>query len=208
MTTKPFPLEKIFGSRTRVKVIALFTTGISRPFYVREITRAVNERLNAVRRELGILQKIGMLSSYAQRRRKYFTLNQDFVLRPELTSIMRKAGPQIEDGLFKYIHRIGDVRYAAASGLFTGATESPTDLLIVGRVDERKLEDFAKSVEHQIGRVITYTPITENEYRYRRNFNDVFLRQIFSRPYKVIVNKLDQHLQPEALSKQQSAELV
>lgn len=208
MTVKPFPLEKIFGSRTRVKVIAVFTTGISRPFYVREITRAVNERLNAVRRELAILQKIGMLSSYAHRRRKYYTLNQDFILRHELASIMRKAGPQIEDGLFKHIQRIGDVRFAAASGLFTGATESPTDLLIVGHIDERKLEDFAKRIEHQISRAITYTPITENEYRYRRNFNDVFLRQIFSRPYKVIINKLDQHLQPDAPVKQQSAALV
>jgi len=208
MAHKSFPLEKIFGSRTRVKIIALFTTGISRPYYVREISRAVDERLNAVRRELNILHNIGMLSTYSSKRRKYFTINQDFVVMKELASIMKKIGPEIKDGLFKHIHRIGDVRYAAASGLFTGATESPTDLLIVGRIDDAKLENFAKQVEHQIGQVITYTPITENEYRYRRNFNDVFLRQIFSRPYKVIINKLDAHLQPEAPAKQKTASLV
>jgi hypothetical protein len=38
-TPSPFPLEKIFGSRTRIKVITLFTTGIKRPYYVREIAR-------------------------------------------------------------------------------------------------------------------------------------------------------------------------
>lgn len=208
MPPKTFPIEKIFGSRTRVKIIALFTSGISRPYYVREISRAVDERLNAVRRELGILQKIGMLKTYTNKRRKYYTVIQSFVLLGELTSIMRKVGPEVEDGLFKHIHRLGDIRYVAVSGIFTGATDSPTDLLIIGRVDEAKLESFAKRVESQIGQEITYTPITENEYLYRRNFNDMFLRQIFSGPYKVIINKLDRQLQPETPAKQRTASLV
>src|SRR3989344_1100667 len=208
MPPQPFPLEKIFGSRTRVKIISLFTTGISRPYYVREIARAVDERLNAVRRELGILQKIGMLTTYDNKRRKYYTVDPKFVLLQELTSIMRKAGPRVEDGLFKNIDRIGDVRYVAASGIFTGATASPTDLLIIGSVNEAKLENFAKQVEQQIGREITYTPITENEYRYRRNFNDMFLRQIFAEPYKVILTKLASQIQPQAPTKQATASLV
>ena len=205
---KPFPIEKIFGSRTRVKIIALFTTGISRPYYVREIARAVNERLNAVRRELGILHHIGMLTTYDNKRRKYYAVSPDFPLLSELTSIMRKAGPAVEDSLFKYLHRVGDVKYAAASGLFTGATDSPTDLFIVGKVDEAKLEAFAKRVEQQVGQEITYTPITENEYRYRRNFNDIFLRQIFAGPYKVIINRLDREIQPTSPAKQKTASLV
>lgn len=205
MDIKPFPLEKIFGSRTRVKVITLFTTGISRPFYVREIARAVGERLNAVRRELDILQKIGMLSSYANRRRKYYTVNQDFVLLSELTAVMKKAGPRLDDSLFKNIHRLGDVRFAVASGLFTGAVNSPTDLLIIGNIEERKLEIFAKRIEEHIGQEITYTPITENEYRYRRNFNDLFLRQIFAAPHQVIVNRLEHQAQPQTSAKQQKS---
>lgn len=202
MNNKPFPLEKIFGSRTRVKVITLFTTGISRPYYVREIARAIDERLNAVRRELDILQKIGMLNFYNNRRRKYYTVNPKFVLLPELKAIMKKSGPRLEDNLFKNIQRLGDVRFAAASGIFTGAVNSPTDLLIVGHIEEKRLESFAKRIENHIGQEITYTPITENEYRYRRNFNDLFLRQIFSEPYQVIVNQLEKQVQPQASVKQ------
>jgi predicted transcriptional regulator len=205
MTTKQFPIEKIFGSRTRVKVISLFTTGINRPYYVREIARAVNERLNAVRRELEILSKIGMLSSYDNKRRKYYVLNQDFVLLKELTSIMIKTGPKVEDSLFKNIQKLGDVHFACASGIFTNAENSPTDFLIIGNIDERKLNFFAKRIEHQIGNEITYTPITLNEYRYRRNFNDMFLRQIFSGPYTVIVNKLESDIRPEPTTEQQTA---
>jgi hypothetical protein len=149
-----------------------------------------------------------MLETYASKRRKYYTANQDFILFKELMSIMRKAGPAIEDNLFKHLDRVGDIQYAAASGLFTGATDSPTDLLIVGKINDSRLEAFAKRVERQIGREITYTPITENEYLYRRNFNDMFLRQIFSQPYKVIINKLDRSSQPELPARQKTASLV
>lgn len=205
MITNPFPLEKIFGSRTRVKVITLFTTGISRPYYVREISRAVNERLNAVRRELDILLKIGMLNSYESKRRKYYTLKPDFALVKELTSIMAKAGPPIEDSLFKNIEKIGDVHFACATGLFTQAENSPTDLFIIGTIDEQKLKYFARRIEHQIGHEITYTPITLNEYRYRRNFNDMFLRQLFTGPYTIIINRLEGDLQPENNTRRQAA---
>ena len=196
MSGKIFPIEKIFGSRTRVKIISLFTTGISRPYYVREIARAVDERLNAVRRELEILEKIGMLGTYESKRRKYYTVNPQFILLKELASIMQKAGPQIDDGLFRNIDRIGDVAFACASGFLTGHDESPTDLLVIGNVDAQKLKAFALRIEHQLGQEITYTPITQNEYKYRRNFNDLFLRQVFGGPYNVIVNKLDSSLQP------------
>lgn len=201
MTIRPFPIEKIFGSRTRVKVITLFTTGVNRPYYVREIAREVNERLNAVRRELDILQKIGMLSSYDNKRRKYYVVRKEFVLLQELTSIMRKSGPQIEDSLFKHLQRVGDVYYACASGIFTGVENSPTDLLLIGNIDEQRLKVFVRRVERQIDREISYTPITLNEYRYRRNFNDVFLRQVFTAPFTEIINRLTSDLQPEPAKK-------
>lgn len=207
MSPKTFPIEKIFGSRTRVKIITLFTTGISRPYFVREISRTINERLNAVRRELDILQKIGMLNSYPRKRRKYYTVDQNFVLFEELTSIMKKTGPRLEDGLFKNIERLGEISYVCATGVFTGAQKAPTDLLIIGNVDEQKLAIFAKRIESQIGQEITYTPITENEFRYRRNFNDIFLSQIFSGTYQVIIDNLKEPLQPKELTKQKAASL-
>lgn len=208
MNNRLFPLEKIFGSRTRVKIIALFTTGVKRPYFVREIARTVNERLNAVRRELDILQKFGMLGSYQEKRRKYFTLNDKFNLLDELSSIMKKAGPGIEDVLFKHIDAVGELKYACLSGYFTGATEAPTDMLIIGNVNEKQLEAFVRRVEMTINREITYTPMTETEYKYRKNFNDMFLRQVFTAPHKELVNRLSPDLQPATFGKKQKAPVV
>lgn len=208
MTVPSFPLEKIFGSRTRVKVMTLFSTGVKRPYYVREISRHVNERLNAVRRELEILRKIGMLTTYNERRRKYYVVNPVFPLLTELTSIMQKSGPGIEDVLFKDIDRLGDIRFAALSGFFTGTKDAPTDLLIVGTTNDARLTAFVQKLEKQLQREITYTPMTESEYRYRRNFNDLFLRQIFTHPFKELVNKLGPDLQPAATTPKQPASIL
>lgn len=199
MSDKHFPLEKIFGSRTRVKIITLFTTGVRRPYYVREISRSVDERLNAVRRELEILRKIGMLDTHDNKRRKYYTLNDDFMLVDELSSIMQKAGPSVEDTLFKNIERLGNIKYVCLSGYFMGVTEASTDILLIGHIHEFRLESFMQRIEQQLDRELSYTPMTENEFRYRMNFNDMFLKSIFLNPHKEIINKLDHSLSPDIL---------
>ncbi len=208
MATQNFPLEKIFGSRTRVKIITLFTTGVKRPYFVREISRTVDERLNAVRRELEILEKIGMVTTYEERRRKYYVADENFILFDELASIMQKAGPGIDDVLFKHLENIGDVQYACVTGYFTGATGSPTDIFIIGNIEEKKLESFAKRIEAQVNREISYTPMTMNEYRYRINFSDMFLKQIFSRPHKELINRLPPDVQPSESLKQKPTGVV
>jgi predicted DNA-binding ArsR family transcriptional regulator len=205
--SRPFPLEKIFGSRTRVKIITLFTTGVKRPYFVREIARNVNERLNAVRRELEILRKIGMLTTHDNKRRKYYMVNNNFALLDELASIMQKAGPGVEDSLFKNIERLGDIRYMCVSGHFTGAKESPTDILIIGNVNDERLKNFVTRIEEQLGQEITYTPMTENEYRYRMNFNDMFLRTIFTNPHKALVNKLEGGMDPSNINPKEKVSL-
>jgi len=191
-----FPLEKIFGSRTRVKVMTLFTTGVKRPYFVREIARIVDERLNAVRRELEILENIGLLEAYDDKRRKYYVVREDFALYNELSSIMQKAGPGVDDVMFNHLQNVGQVEYAAVSGYFTGASSAPTDLLVIGLIDDAKLEQFASRIERQLGREISYTPMTANEYQYRMNFNDMFLRGFFTQSYKELINNLPQHLHP------------
>ena len=56
-------IEQLFGSKTRVKLLYLFFGNPNRPFYVREITRKVDEQINSVRRELSNLLSIGIIST-------------------------------------------------------------------------------------------------------------------------------------------------
>src|SRR5476651_960553 len=80
-------IEQLFGSKTRVKLLHLFYTNPNRSFYVREITRKIDEQINSVRRELANLLSIGIISSDTNNNRLYYEVNQDYEYYPPLVAI-------------------------------------------------------------------------------------------------------------------------
>ena len=71
-------IEQLFGSKTRVKLLHLFTNNPNRAFYVREITRKIDEQINSVRRELSNLLSIGVITSESANNRLYYEVNQEY----------------------------------------------------------------------------------------------------------------------------------
>src|SRR5579884_1197259 len=71
-------IEQLFGSKTRVKLLQLFYSNPNRSFYVREITRKIDEQINSVRRELANLLSIGIISSDTTNNRLYYEVNQNY----------------------------------------------------------------------------------------------------------------------------------
>ena len=71
-------IEQLFGSKTRVKLLQLFYSNPNRAFYVREITRKIDEQINSVRRELSNLLNIGIITSDPTQNRLYYEVNQKF----------------------------------------------------------------------------------------------------------------------------------
>ncbi|RLC39082.1 hypothetical protein DRH27_00575 [Candidatus Falkowbacteria bacterium] len=56
-------LGKLFGSKTRVKILKLFLSKPDERFYIRQIARDLKLQLNSVRRELENLEQFGLLTS-------------------------------------------------------------------------------------------------------------------------------------------------
>ena len=71
-------IEQLFGSKTRVKLLQLFYSNPNRSFYVREITRKIDEQINSVRRELSNLLSVGIILSDNTNNRLYYEVNQKF----------------------------------------------------------------------------------------------------------------------------------
>ena len=71
-------IEQLFGSKTRVKLLRLFFSNPNRSFYVREITRTVEEQINSVRRELANLLSLGLITSDSTNNKLYYEVNQDY----------------------------------------------------------------------------------------------------------------------------------
>lgn len=89
-------LVKLFGSRSRVKlleklVIEDVVSRSSTGFFIRELCRDVDEQINAVRRELMNLEALGILKSYEQNKKKYYLMNRNCLIYPELKEMFLKA---------------------------------------------------------------------------------------------------------------------
>lgn len=84
--------DRLFTSRTRVKLLELFLFHPEREVHVREICRITGLNINAVRRELANLEELGLLRSRRAGTARFYTVNIACPIYPELTGILVKMG--------------------------------------------------------------------------------------------------------------------
>ena len=70
------PVEKLFGSKTRAKLLKLFFENPEKSFYVREMSRVIEEQINSVRRELLNLESIGIIKNETFDNKLYYSANR------------------------------------------------------------------------------------------------------------------------------------
>ena len=81
-------LRYFITSKAKRNLLKLFLLDPEKSYYTREIARLTHEPLNAVRRELGYLEKAGLLRSHMQGNLKYFEVVKDFTLLAEWQRII------------------------------------------------------------------------------------------------------------------------
>jgi glutaredoxin-related protein len=96
LTFDHLDLVKLFGSRSRVKLleklviedtVAKNGTG----FFIRELCRDTDEQINAVRRELMNLEHLGILKSYEQNKKKFYTMNRNCPIYEQIRDMYLKS---------------------------------------------------------------------------------------------------------------------
>jgi predicted transcriptional regulator len=182
-------LEQLFGSRTRVKFLRLFLTEPEKLFFVREITRTIDERINSVRRELKNLEDMGLVMSHDEDQKKFYQVNSNFILFPELRGLILKAQVILEDKLVSDIKALGNIQYMVLTGFFVGIQDNSTDILLVGKINRDKLTRLMDKFEKFFNRTINYTVMTTKEYKYRRDLTDRFLYDILENKNIVMIDK-------------------
>lgn len=185
-------LEKLFGSRTRVKVLALLLNNSTRAYYVREITRKVEEQINSVRRELANLKAIGLVRSYAKNGKIYFQANTKSDIFPDMKKIFGKVAKEVayENVLGEKLKTVGAIQYAALTGYFVQDPTCPIDLFIIGSVEKAKLAPIVKGLSDEIGHEVNYTSMTPEEFQERNMLFDRFLTEIMAAQKVVVIDYL------------------
>lgn len=190
-------IEQLFGSKTRVKLLQLFYSNSNRAFYVREITRKIDEQINSVRRELANLLSIGIISSDNNNNRLYYEVNQKFEHYEALSAIFGKgvisnktkdeSTPE-SDELTK-IKALGNVQLAFYTGQFTRDETAGVDLVLAGDINPTQVAKFVEDLEKKEGKEIRYAVMTADEFEYRRQVNDRFITIVGSAKKQVLIDK-------------------
>ncbi|MBU1036673.1 winged helix-turn-helix domain-containing protein [Patescibacteria group bacterium] len=183
-------LEQLFGSRTRTKLLHLFLENKEQSFFVREICRAINERINSVRRELQNLEKFGLIISKTVEQKRFYKIDGNFPIVSELQLLFDKSKILIEKMISQKALKLEGLKYFALTGQFTKEEDIPTDVLLVGKIPREALEKFIKGIEKTYGRHIRYTYFTTQEFNLRKDLTDKFLYSIINGQKIVLVNKI------------------
>lgn len=194
-------LEQLFGSKTRSKLLFLFLKNPNKNFFVRELTREVGAQLNSIRRELRNLETFGLIRAVDAQdevtaevaevatkeikkpkkipakkgQKKYYVLNDNFIICPELKALFLKAEMLAEQALVQKLLEAGNIKYLALTGIFVGLQDAATDIFIVGTINKKKIEALVKKFEKEMKSNINYTVMTKTEFDYRRGITDRFL---------------------------------
>ncbi len=195
-------IEQLFGSKTRVKLLRLFYSNPNRSFYVREITRKIDEQINSVRRELSNLLSIGIISSDTNNNRLYYEVNQQYEYYNPLLTIfgseetaegdtteVSSAIKQKGDPATTELAHTGNVELAIYTGQFTRDESSGIDLLVVGDVNQSKLAKFIAALEVKEKKEIRYVLLTLNDFNYRRQIKDRFITGVLNSKNQVLIDK-------------------
>jgi hypothetical protein len=198
-------VEQLFGSKTRVKLLRLFYSNPNRSFYVREITRKIDEQINSVRRELSNLLSIGIISSDTTNNRLYYEVNQSYEFFQPLSTIFGStevAATESDeevviptqparpiDPVVAELSTIGNVELALYTGQFTRDDSSGIDMLIVGDVNQTKLQKYMHELEEKEKKDIRYVLMNPTEFNYRRQVKDRFITTVLAAKKQIIIDK-------------------
>jgi hypothetical protein len=187
-------IEQLFGSKTRVKLLQLFLANPGRSFYVRELTRKIDEQINSVRRELSNLMGIGIIKSDSVNNKLYYEVNQGYKHFKALQSIFSVEVPQqdistaSQGDLLKRLQAVGAFDVILATGVLVGQQGADIDLVLVGSSNKQKLEKLMKTVELEEGSPVKYTVISESEFKYRLDIKDRFIITVLTGKHSLLVD--------------------
>ncbi len=183
-------LADLIASKHESLIMAFFLAAPVRSFSALEISKRLGLPYLKATHLLNSLAQRGQLHVFSKKAKRYYILNTKYKLLPEIKSYLLKNGPKYQDELFSAIRRLGEVKAAFLSGLFTGYANLPVDLLIVGKVNLKKMDEFLQNAEKLMGQEINYSIMTVDEFLLRRDTFDKFIKDIFDYRYLTVVDEV------------------
>jgi len=184
-------IEKLFGSRTRARILGWFFTHTGESFFVRQLSSILREDPTNLSRELSRLESIGILVSKKEGNLKHHTVNRACPFYNELKGLVSKTVGvvgQIRSGL----HRLSGINYGFIYGSFATSQEtamSDVDIMIIGDIDIDELDRIIHRIEKEVGREVNYILYSLEEFKIKKASEDNFVISVLSGKKIMLIGK-------------------
>jgi biotin operon repressor len=184
-------LEKIFDSEKRMRVLKLFLRNSETDFSVKAAAKLLKLSTAEINKHFKKLKEINFLISKRTGKGPLYFVNKSFYLYNDLKSLVIKSSPLSNTALAKKAEKLGKVKLFAISGAFLNQEGSRVDMLIVGdSLVSKKVRALLSDLEAQMGKELNYASMNTEEFKYRLDMCDRFLKDILDDPHQKLINKL------------------
>ncbi|MFZ5559468.1 MAG: hypothetical protein ACOZAL_01595 [Patescibacteria group bacterium] len=197
-------LEQLFESQPKVKLLKFFFRNSKDIFQLKDIFKRLRSNVTILRRELSKLEDIGLIKQkrawltfpkkrggLRKEKKTVYYLNLAFDFINELRNLILKSTVASKDDLANSVRKLGNIKLFLLAGVFTGDESSRADLLIVGdKINHRRLNNFLKDLEAEVGKELNCAVMTTKEFNYRYDMYDRFVRDLLTGKSEILINKV------------------
>lgn len=178
--------SEIIDSKAESSLLGFLLVAPKRTFSIKELAKRLPHSATIIGRAAADLQRKNMLNSVSKGTVKFYYLNERNRSLEELRREFRKVQSPWSDELFSSLKKLGQLEGIYLSGLFVAEPQLPVDILLVGKVNLSKLDEFLKNAVKVVGAEINYSIMTKEEFELRKGTFDRFIKDIFDYNHIVV----------------------
>lgn len=195
------PLEILFGSPARVKLLRFFLFNPSKVETFDEVSRRAKLVRRTARTEISALEKAGVVkkrtifidnpSGTKKMKAIGYGLNREFPELQALQTFLFETAPINGKTLLKHLRAAGTVGFLACAGVFVREFEHRLDVLVaMKKLDENKVANAIRALEAELGIDIRFAAMTTEDLEYRVGMNDKLIRDVVDYRHEIVVDKV------------------
>lgn len=188
-------LRKLFGSETRVRLLARFLLHAEEEYYGRQVAALEGLRWRATLLELRNLWELGILGRRRSGNRLYYKANTSCPVHEELRSLLLKTAGLVDVLKETFTGIAPKLKAAFVYGSMARGEAhagSDIDLFLVGSVKARALTSAVVSAQAALGRELNPTLLTVAELRNRLAHGDPFVQRVLDEPKLFVFGNEDE----------------
>ena len=124
-------------------------------------------------------------------KKKFYKADPYFAFFSELRGIMKKSSVMVNKAFVQQLSKKGKIDLLLLTGKFIDREDIPSDILIVGEIENKDIQKAVEEFEVEIGQEINYTYMPREEFTYRREVADRFLESLLDSEKILLTNTID-----------------